>query len=356
MRIQSIEVQPLNLRLQTALTVAYGSYPELNYALLKVTADNGLVGLGEASPDPEVTGETQASVIAALREASAFLVGADPFDIESILQLCLERIAAFPAAVAAIDMALYDLMGQGLQVPVHQLLGGRFRKTVALYPVIPLDKPQVMAEMSGKFVEMGADRLKVKLGENPDADLKRLEEIRSAVGADVKLRLDVNQGWRDAATSIRAIQALSGFNVEWIEQPVAAADLEGLAAVAKNVDVPIMADESCRNSADVFKIACMGAASLINVKLMKCGGIYQAAKMIAAAESAGLGCILGSMGESSIGSAAGLHLVVAKSALIACELIGPLFITNDPAGGYEANLAALRAIPSEKPGLGAYLK
>ncbi|HEY5158305.1 MAG TPA: dipeptide epimerase [Anaerolineales bacterium] len=356
MHITSIEVQPLNLELQTALTVAYGSYPELNYALLKIFTDDGLLGLGEASPDPEVTGETQASVIAALQQAVPFLVGNDPFDIEHILTLCLEKIPAYPAAIAAIDMALYDLMGQSLHIPAYQLLGGKSRPSMTLYPVIPLDEPQTMAGISKNFVDRGATTLKIKLGSSPDTDLLRLENIYNAVGDSVKFRLDINQGWKDSRTSIQTIQSLDKFNIEWIEQPVAANDLDGLAEVTATVDIPIMADESCHSPADVLKIACQHAADMINIKLMKCGGLYQAAKMLAVAEAAGLPCILGSMGESSIGSAAGLHFVTANRGILACELIGPLFINNDPATGYQVDMATFQAIPSEKPGLGVQLK
>ncbi len=356
MRIISIEVLPLDLTLQTPLTVAYGSYPVLSYALLKVFTDDGRMGLGEASPDPEVTGETQSTVIQALQRAAAFLIGNTPFYLESLLSQCFAQIPGYPAAIAAIDMALYDLMGQALNVPVYNLLGGKARPGISLYPVIPLNEPQVMAAMSAHFVEMGAEFLKIKLGSSPDLDLLRLGEIRSAAGDSVKLRLDINQGWRDAPTALSAIRQLDGFNVEWIEQPVRAADLEGLAAVTAATEIPIMADESCHTPADVMKIACLRAADLINIKLMKCGGIYQASKMLAVAEAAGLGCILGSMGESSIGSAAGLHFVIAHSSILACELIGPLFIENDPATGYQVDPATFQAIPSEQPGLGVRLK
>lgn len=356
MKITSVAIEPLDLTLQTALTVAYGSYPVLNYALLKISTDDGLLGLGEASPDPEVTGETQSIVIAALRQISGLLVGRHPFDIESILSTCRAIIPNAPAALAAIDMALYDLMGQALGVPLYQLLGGKSRPAIALYPVIPLDEPLVMADMSAKFAQMGADTLKVKLGSSPDLDLLRLREIRGAVGDAVKLRLDINQGWRDASTALSAIRSLEGFHIEWIEQPVAANDLAGLAAVSAATDIPIMADESCHTAADAFKVACLGAADMLNIKLMKCGGLYQAAHMLAVAEAAGLPCILGSMGESSIGSAAGLHFVTAHASIVACELIGPLFITNDPACGYPVDGQTFQAAPSARPGLGVTLK
>jgi len=356
MRITSVEIEPLDLELQTALTVAYGSYPVLNYALIKVHTDVGLIGLGEASPDPEVTGETQASVIEALQMTPAFLVGMDPFNIEEAINACLETIPSFPAAMAAIDMALYDLMGKALNQPVYQLLGGKSRPGIGVYPVIQMDEPQVMAATSRQFTQMGVQTLKVKLGSDPAVDLLRLQSIHHAVGGEIKLRLDINQGWKDAHTALQTIRALDGFNIEYIEQPVMADDLEGLARVSAETDLPIMADESCHTAADVLKIACMRAADLINIKLMKCGGLYQAAKALAVAEAAGLPCILGSMAESSIGSAAGLHFVTAKASVTACEAIGPLFINNDPADGFMVDMTTFQAIPSDAAGLGVKLK
>ncbi|MBI9050818.1 MAG: dipeptide epimerase [Anaerolineaceae bacterium] len=356
MRITSIEVQPLNLELQSALTVAYGSYPVLEYALLQIHTDDGLIGLGEASPDPEVTGETQAIVLAAFEQVRELLIGQDPFDIASILHACQEAIPHKPAVIGAIDMALYDLMGKSLKVPLYQLLGGLSQPGMDLYPVIPMDAPQVMAAMSKGFSDMGARTLKVKLGSDTQSDLMRLEAIHDAVGSEVMLRLDINQGWRDSANAIKVIGQLRPFNIEYIEQPIAARDIEGMATVTAAVEIPIMADESCHSPADVYRIAKCKAADWINIKLMKCGGITQARKMLAVAEAAGLPCMLGSMGESSIGSAAGLHFAVANSGIKACELIGPLFITNDPAEGYLVDQVTFRATPSDKPGLGVQLK
>jgi len=355
MRITRLEISKLDLKLQAALTVAYGSYAELNYALVKVHTDSGMIGLGEASPDPQVTGETQESVFLALHEMSNLLVDKDPMDVVPLLAECRKRYMAYPAALAAIDMALYDLAGQSLGVPVYQLLGSKARSEVGLYPVVPLDEPDVMAGVALQFIGMGARMLKVKLGTKPEEDLRRLQAIRNTVGSEIVLRLDINQGWQDAETAISAIRQLEDFNVAYIEQPVRDDDLKGMAEVSAAVDLPIMADESCHTAEDVLKIACMHAADMINIKLMKCGGIYEAGRMLAVAEAAGLPCILGSMGESSIGSAAGLHFVVSHPSVTACELIGPLFITNDPATGFEVDMARMSAIPSELPGLGVRL-
>ncbi|MEA3342205.1 MAG: dipeptide epimerase [Chloroflexota bacterium] len=356
MRIERIEVTPLNLTPQVALTVAYGSYPVLEYALLKLYTDAGHVGLGEAAPDPEVTGETQESVIQALRTLAPLLEGRDPFDIEAILRAADEAVPGYPAALAAVDMALYDLMGKALGVPVYKLLGGKVRDGMRLYPVIPMNDPQTMAAMAAQFAGMGYEVLKPKLGSDPETDEARLAAISEAVGPGARLRPDVNQGWGDADTAIGAIERLRRFNIEWVEQPVAARDLAGLAAVKAAVDVPIMADESCHTPADALAIARQEAADIINIKLMKCGGIYRAMQILAIAEAAGLPCIVGSMGESSIGSAAGMHLVAAKAGIVACELIGPLFLQGDPATGYDADVGAGWARVSEKPGLGVKLR
>lgn len=356
MIITQIEVSPLDLELQTALNVAYGSYPVLNYALVIIHTEGGLKGFGEASPDPEVTGETQQKVLQVLEKSTSYLIGKNPFDVAGLIRQCQDNMPSFPAAIAAIDMALYDLIGKALHTPLYNILGGKKRTPMRLYPVIPMDSPQVMAEMSQHFVKMGAGILKVKLGSDPDEDLERMLSITSAVGKNIRLRPDINQGWKEVKIAIQTIKRMAGLNIEYIEQPVAANDLDSLARVAAAVDIPIMADESCHSAADVLKIANMHAADMINIKLMKCGGIYQAQKMLAVAEAAGLPCILGSMGESSIGSAAGLHFVAANPGIKDCELIGPLFINNDPAEGYLVDPTTFEAFLLEEPGLGVRLK
>jgi len=355
MRIVSMKVEKLDLVPRTALTVAYGSYAVLNYALVKVYTDDRHVGLGEASPDPMVTGETQSSVMDALEKISSLLIGLDPFDIDSIMMMCLQEIPEFPAAMAAVDMAMYDLMGKSIGVPAYRLLGGKSRNGIGLYPVIPLDEPATMAAMSKGFADMGLPTMKIKLGTKPEEDLARLVAIRDVVGNSIKLRLDINQGWKDARTAIAAIRSMEGFNLEYIEQPVAATDLEGLAEVSAAVDLPVMADESCHGPADALKIVAMKAADMINIKLMKCGGIYQASAVLSIARAAGIPCILGSMGESTIASLAGLHFVTARHDIVACEVIGPLFIENDPATGFQVDMATFMASPNDEPGLGASL-
>lgn len=356
MKIQSIDISPLNLKPRIALSVSYGTYEQFEYALVQIHTDNGLTGLGEASPDPEVTGETQESTLAALSAVSDLLIGRDPHQFRAILSDLQAAFSSAPAAIAAVDMALFDLIGQEHNLPVNQWLGGASRSSIALYPVIPMDEPEVMARLAQGFVGMGAKAMKIKLGSDPQTDLARVKAITDIIGPDVALRPDINQGWGDPKTALNAIQSLAPYNIEWIEQPVAAGDFSGIAEICANTDMPIMADESCHSAKDALQLIQMKAADIINIKLMKCGGLLAAEDILAVANAAGTPCILGSMGESGIGSAAGMHLIAAHPEIIACELIGPLFLEDDPSQGYLADLEAVSLIVPQGAGLGVKLK
>ncbi len=199
--------------------------------------------------------------------------------------------------------------------------------------------------------------LKLKVG-SPDLDLDvaRVDAVVAAVGSDVRLRLDANQGVGRRAYGDRGDPQALALYPGLCRAPVAAGDLEGLAAVTAAVDVPVMADESCHTAADALAIVRLHAADLINIKLMKCGGIRRALDLVAVAEAAGVGCILGSMVESSIGSAAGMALAVARLAIASCELIGPLFVSGDPATGYVVNPVTGWVAATSGPGLGIRMK
>ncbi len=356
MKIESLDISPLNLVPQVALSVSYGTYEQLEYALLQVHTDDGLTGLGEASPDPEVTGETQESTLNTLSAISGMLIGRDPHQFRSILAELKVAFPTAPAALAAVDMALLDLIGQAHNLPVYQWLGGLSRSSIPFYPVIPMDSPEAMAALAQGFMGMGVKAMKIKLGSDPQTDVARVAAISEVIGPDIVLRPDINQGWRDAETALSAIKTLEPYNIEWIEQPIAAEDFAGMAEVCANTAMPIMADESCHSATEALKLIQMKAADIINIKLMKCGGLLGAEAILAVANAAGVPCILGSMGESGIGSAAGMHLIAAHPEIIACELIGPLFLDGDPSQGFVADLATISLLVPEGPGLGVTLK
>jgi L-alanine-DL-glutamate epimerase-like enolase superfamily enzyme len=355
MKIVSVRIDDLDLVPVVPLVVSYGTFETLDYVILTLAAEDGTIGYGEGAVDFEVTGETRNDVKTALTRLSDGLVGRDPFDIEAIMDFAEKTAPACPTAWAALDMALYDLMGKALGIPAHRLLGGKTRREIGFYPVIPLDDPKVMAGYADGFYRGGFRDIKVKIGTDPDQDVDRVRLISEAA-PDTRLLLDVNQGWKDAPTAIATIERLRAYPVRWVEQPVAAGDLPALAEVRRHSPFPIMVDEGCLSPRDALTVVSLGAADIINIKLMKSGGLLRATKICAIAEAAGLPTIVGSMLESSLGSAAGMQLVAAKPGIIACEAIGPAFLKKDIATGFTVDFER-RIIPvPEGPGMGVRMQ
>ncbi len=351
MKIASVRIDDLDLVPFVPLVVSYGRFETLDYVILAITADDGTIGYGEGAVDFDVTGETREDVKTALAALSGELAGRDPFDIEAIMDRAVKIAPASPTAWAALDMALFDLMGKAIGMPAYRLLGGRTRDAIAFYPVIPLDDPKVMAGYADGFYRGGFRDIKVKIGTNPDEDVDRVRLISEAA-PDTRLLLDVNQGWKEAPTAIAALERLRGLPVRWVEQPTVAGDLAALAEVRRHSPFPIMVDEGCLSPEDALAVVSLGAADIINIKLMKAGGLLRATKIYAIAEAAGLPTIVGSMLESSLGSAAGMQLVAAKPGIIACEAIGPPFLKRDIATGFTVDFER-RVIPvPEGPGMG----
>jgi L-alanine-DL-glutamate epimerase-like enolase superfamily enzyme len=350
-KIKEIHILDLDLVPVVPLVVSYGTFAFLEYVLIKVKADDGTIGYGEGAPDFEVTGETRQSVKTALAAISGELVGKDPFDIEAILAAAIERTPASPTAWAALDMALFDLMGKSLGVPAHRLLGGRSRGSIAFYPVIPLDEPAVMAGYADGFYRGGFREMKIKLGTTPEQDTERVRVICEAA-PQARLSLDINQGWKDAPTAIGALEKIKGRPIKWVEQPTTAADLPALAEVRRHSPFPIMVDEGCLSLEDALEVVKLGAADIINIKLMKSGGLLLATKIYAIAEAAHLSTVVGSMLESSLGSAAGMHLAAAKPGIISCEAIGPAFLKKDIATGFLVDFERKTIPVPEGPGMG----
>jgi L-alanine-DL-glutamate epimerase-like enolase superfamily enzyme len=355
MRIKEIKILDLDLVPVVPLVVSYGTFDVLDYVLLVLTADDGTVGYGEAAVDTDVTGETRQDVKTALKALSRRLSGRDPFDIEAIMAEAEKFAPSSPTAWAALDMALFDLMGKALNIPVYRLLGGRTRDVIAFYPVIPLEDPKVMAGYADGFYRGGFREIKVKIGADPDEDIERVRLISQAA-PDARLLLDVNQGWKDPPTAIAALDRLRDYPVRWVEQPTAADDLAALAEVRRHSPFPIMVDEGCLSPADALSVISLAAADIINIKLMKAGGLLKATKIYAIAEAAGLPTIVGSMLESSLGSAAGMHLAAAKPGIIACEAIGPAFLKNDIASGFTVDFERRVILVPEGPGMGVRMQ
>jgi len=255
-----------------------------------------------------------------------------------------------PSAKAAIDIALHDIMGKTAKTPLCKLLGG-FRDTVLTDLTLGIKKPEEMAEDAVRAVRRGFKALKVKVGVDPEEDFERVRNIREAVGPDIAIRIDANQGWT-VTQAIRVLNRLERFDIEFAEQPLAANEIKGLAEIRRRSSIPVMADESVQSPEDALNLIRQDAVDLINIKLMKSGGIHKARKIAAVAEAAKVPCMIGCMGESTVGITAGVQLAAAIRNIQYADLDSDILIKDKLVLEGGAKLEGSKRMPPEKPGLG----
>jgi len=309
MGIQQIEVYPVTLGYKEPFRIAPGASIESRNVIVKIVTDYGVMGWGESSPSERVTGETAETVIKTLDRIAPKLIKLCPLRIENNVEVMDSIVEGNPAAKAAIDMALHDILGKTARKPLFMLMGG-YRTEVLTDITLSIKPPKEMANDAVKAIKKGFKALKVKVGVNPIEDVKRIKLIRESVGSDVQIRIDANQGWTPKQ-AIEALKKIGKFNIQFAEQPVPAENIKGLIEVRKNSPIPIMADESVHSPEDALHLIQAEAIDLINIKLMKSGGLLKGRKISAIAEAARMSCMIGCMGESEIGIAAGAHLAAA---------------------------------------------
>jgi len=350
MRIRSIEVYPVVLRYHEPFKIALGTEFESRNVIVKIYTDSDVFGIGEASPFEKVTHETPQTVMQTLEKIAPKLIGMCPLRIEKTVETMDQAIAENPSAKAAIDMALYDILGKTAGQPLFKLIGG-FREDVLTDFTLGIKESKEMAKDAVKAVKKDFKALKVKVGINPEEDVERIKRIREAVGPDIPIRIDANQGW-NVQEAIDALGKLERSNVQFAEQPVKADDIKGMAKVKKNSPIPIMADESVHTPSDAMRAIREEAVDMINIKLMKSGGILKAKKIAAIAESADVLCMIGCMSESAIGIAAGVHLAAAVKNIQYADLDSDILINDKLVLQGRSELRNSRRVPSQSPGLG----
>lgn len=330
MKIKQIDIYAIHLPLVEPFVISYDSYDTMPSIIIKMTTDTGIVGYGESVPDDHVTGESWESTYAVLKHQLApAMIGENPLQFEKIHDRMNRIIRDVPAAKAAIDIACFDIAGKALQVPVYQLIGGRFHDKFPITHVLSIGSPEKMANEAAERVAMGYRSFKMKVGTEVMKDVARIQAVRERVGDDIAIRVDVNQGWVNAATTLRGVRALESLDIDWLEQPVKADDIDGMVEVKSKTWIPLMIDEGLHGVKEMREIIAKRAADKVNIKLMKCGGIYPAMKLANMAEMAGIECQVGSMVESSVGSAAGFHVAFSKKIMTSVELTGPLKFSKD---------------------------
>ncbi|HYF83142.1 MAG TPA: dipeptide epimerase [Clostridia bacterium] len=352
MKIKHIETMMITTPLKKPFKTALRQTSISESIIVKIHSDDGQVGFGGAAPTAVITGDTLDSIRGAIENfIGPAIIGIDIEEFDTLMKKLHSSIFRNTSAKAAIDMALYDLYGKHFKIPLYKLFGGA-RKEIESDITVSVNSPEEMAQDAVDYIKRGYTTLKTKVGVDSELDIIRIKRIREAIGNNVKLRLDANQGWfaKEAVRTIRKLEDM-GMNIELVEQPVKAHDFEGLKYVTDNVDTPIMADESLFSPEDGFSILKLRAADILNIKLMKCGGLHNALKINAMAESCGVECMLGSMIESKIGITAAAHLACGKLNITRADLDAVDLMAEDPIDGGVKVTGSRHVIP-ESYGLG----
>ncbi len=334
MLIHDIQIGEISLPLVHPFKTALRTVSHVDDVVVRILGENGQVGYGEAPPTAAITGETKSSIAYAIKQVIApVLIGRDLMELDAVMDALQGAIAHNTSAKAAVDMALLDLWGKSLDAPLWRLLGGA-KPDFESDLTISVNDVDQMVQDSLQAVSRGFRILKIKVGKDSHQDVERLTAIRKAVGRDITLRLDANQGWspRQAVSIISSLED-AGVDMELVEQPVAAHDLPGMKYVTSHVHTPILADESVFSAADALRIIQDHAADFINIKLMKTGGIWPALQLCAIAEACQVECMMGCMLESKLSVSAAAHLCAAKGIITRADLDGPSLCAASPFSG-----------------------
>lgn len=351
MRITGITTYPLELTLEEPFAIANETVETAVNVFIRLQTDRGLEAWGCATPDT-VTSETGETVVQTvdgpIRE---LLLGEDPLMIHRLNEQIEAAVPENQSAKAGINLALYDLLGRAADLPLYRLLGG-YRGRIETSVTVGINPVDAMVERARDIVARGFRCLKVKCGMDPDHDIEAVMAIRAAVGPEVKLRLDANEGYT-VERALRVATTLEdlGADLEILEQPTRGDYLYALKEVTSRCTVPIMADETVLTLRDSLKAVRLELADMINIKLMKIGGITNAAKANLFADLAGIPVMVGCMNESMGAMAAGVHFACAHRNVQYADLdSAPDFVDDVVTGGarYEGGYV----IPAEAPGLG----
>jgi muconate cycloisomerase len=373
MKITKIETIPIRLPTRRAHQWASLTTPIGVYVILKLHTDEGLVGLGEApvlkdwgGDHGKYFGETPQTTVHIINDILApALTGQDPGRFESIHALMDKAVKGYPYCKAAVDTALYDLVGKALQVPAYQLLGGLVRERVPIAHSLGLMEIDKAIDEALQAKAEGVKTIKLKGGVDHKRDIALVEQMRKAIGPDSNMCVDANQGYSSAKVAVKIIKAMEEYNLLYMEQPVEGIDQ--MAEVARRVDTPIMADESAWTPEDVIEIAQKKAADMVSIYTTKPGGLFKAKKVAAVAEAAGLQCNVNGSVETGVGNAANIHLA-ASTGVVTYACVVPV---STPKGKGKGGIAGIYyqddiiqepfgfsdgdVIVSAKPGLGIEL-
>ncbi len=326
-KIRKVEIYPVKVPFNRPFKIASGPYlPNAEYVLARVETSEGVEGWGESSPMPSFSGIGQREVVEELKAAANILKG-EPLNMLKVYEKVLKGLSISSYSLCALENALLDAIGKTLDIPAYHLLGGKIRESLELVWPIGLGEVEFVLEEARKAVKSGFKGLKLKVGENLEEDLKRVQALREEF-PNIPLRLDANQGY-SREEALEAGKRFAELGIELFEQPVRKDDIDGLRLVRKT-GVKVMADESCYTPADAYRLVTSEAVDIINIKIMKSGGLMKAREIAAISMAGGVANSLGSMLETGVGTAAGMQFAASCTNIkYRAEIVGPLFLEDD---------------------------
>lgn len=339
MKIVDILTKKVDFKRRKVFKIALGKGSDISRRIyVKIITDKGIYGLGESTPFPLVLGETINGVIEAIEYMKPSLIGADPTDIANIHKIMDSVLLHNTSAKAAIDIACYDIIGKKEGKPVHKLLGAK-SNILQTDITIGIDSVDAMVNEAIERVNEGFRILKVKCGIEPEKDIEVMGKIRNAVGDDIDLRIDANQGY-DIKTAIYVLEKMKKYNITEAEQPLPYWDVHGMAELNKISPIPIMTDESVHEPEQAEIVCQHDACKIVNIKLMKCGGIYPALQIADIAKKYGKTCLVGCFSESKLAISAAAAVVLARHNIESADLDSFFSFTNPEVGvmgGFEVD-------------------
>lgn len=353
MKITDILIEKIHIDLTEPFKIAFAEMDYTENLIIKVMTDEGYEGYGEAAPFAPVTGETIEGTVSVLKLFRQGLLGMDPMDIEKIHDMMDGLILGNGSAKCAVDIALHDIKGKVMGQPLYKVLGG-YQNVVQNDITIGISTPEHMTETARKYVfELGFGILKIKAGINADDDIRTMKLIRAAVGPDIRIRVDANQGYT-VSGAVYALNGMKDAGIEAVEQCLPYWDFEGSALLRNKISgIQIMLDESIHTPIDAARACRNNAADILNIKLMKCGGLYRGGQISTIAENFGVTCMVGCMLESKIAITAGISLVASRKNITESDCDSFMYY-RDPEtgmpGGFTRDGGTFTL--SELPGLG----
>ena len=351
--IQSIEIYKSPIQLKEPFKISLGILTHAENVIVKINTSNGLTGYGECSPFMTINGESMDTCFVVAQYLAQILKGKNPLDIEACTLLMDSVIYANSSIKSAFDIALYDIAAQDAGLPLYAFLGGNNNKEIITDYTVSIDHPQKMADDAVKIKANGFQVIKVKLG-HQEKDVERIRIIREAIGMEIPLRIDANQGW-DIATAISILHELAPYNIQHCEEPIPRWNYMKLSNIRKHSPIKIMADESCCDHHDARRLIDLQACDSLNVKLGKSSGIFKALKIIKIAEDNNFNIQLGGFLESRLAFTAAAHLALASDSIVYFDFDTPLMFIEDPVtGGITYDNKGVITVP-DTLGLGAVI-